>query len=71
MFVLYFLFLERKSISWYIKLSIEKVSYEEERHLLTLASPDLCAGLFSLFVYYCNPGYGHRNKTLSRSLMKG
>lgn len=71
MFVPYFLFLERKPISGYIKLSMEKVSNEEERLLLTLASPDLCAGFFSLFINCCNPGYGHRNKTLSKSLMKG
>lgn len=36
-FVLYFLFLEREVILGYIKLSMEKVSNEEERLLLTLA----------------------------------
>lgn len=71
MFVLYFLFLERQPILGYIKLSMEKESNEDERLLLTLASPDLCAGFSSFFINYCNPGYGHRNKTLSKSLMKG
>lgn len=49
-FVLYFLFLEREPILWYIKLSMEKVTNEEERCLLTLACSDLCAGFFSLYV---------------------
>lgn len=55
MFVLYFLFLERQPILGYIKLSMEKESNEDERLLLTLASPDLCAGFFFLFYQLLQP----------------
>lgn len=70
MFVLYFLFLEREPILWYIKLSMEKVSNEEERLLLTLASSDLYAGFFPFISTTATLGRAIETK-LSRSLMKG